>query len=175
MKNASLNCSVVVRTRLDFSPRKSTRGGYGFSLIELMIALAILSILVSIALPAYTGYIAKARRADARTQLVAAAQFMQRFYAANDSFLKDRANNDVIGQVPANLKQSPADSAKLYDLSIPPETLTDGSFVLRMVPVAGGSMEADQCGSFTLTSVGIRGVLVNDIAGETLLRDSCWR
>ena len=78
--------------------------------------------------------------------------------------------------MPVNLKQSPADSGnKFYDLGIPAETLTDGSFVLRMIPVAGGTMESDQCGSFTLTSTGVRGVLVNDVAGETAVRDSCWR
>ena len=161
--------------KFDPLPRRSLRWELGFSLMELMIALAIVAILVSIALPAYTSYIAKARRADARTQLVAAAQFMQRFYAANDSFAKDRAGNDVPTQIPADLKQSPADSSKLYDLAIPSDTLKDGSFVLRMVPVAGGSMQTDQCGSFTLTSTGVRGVLVNDVAGETALRDSCWR
>lgn len=147
----------------------------GFTLIELMIVLAIVAILTSLALPAYTSYVARAKRADARVQLVQAAQFMQRFYAANDSFAKDRANNDVLSQVPAALKQSPADSAKVYDLAIPAETLSATGFELRMVPVLGGAMASDACGSFTLTSAGLRGVLVGSLIGDTGLRDSCWR
>jgi len=65
----------------------------GFSLVELLITLAILGILVSIALPSYSRYVARARRAQARVQLVQASQFMVRFYAANDSFKADRAGN----------------------------------------------------------------------------------
>ena len=150
----------------------------GFSLIELMIALAIVGLLFAIALPSYTSYIARARRADARTQLVQVAQFMQRFYAANDSYAKDRANNDVLGLVPVNLVQSPADSTnstRLYNLEIPQNTLTATSFQLRMTPVAGRAMAGDKCGSFTLNSTGARGVVVGETIGNISLRDECWR
>nr|WP_255532211.1 MULTISPECIES: type IV pilin protein [unclassified Polaromonas] len=75
-----------------------------------MVTVPFVAVLAAIALPSYASYVARARRADARGQLVHAAQFMQRFYAANDSFSKDRAGNDVINQVPASLKQSPSDS-----------------------------------------------------------------
>lgn len=151
------------------------RPAAGFTLIELMITVAVVAILASIALPSYTSYIARGRRADARTQLVQAAQFMQRFYAANDSYLQDRSGNAVLGQVPAGLLHSPADSSALYDLAIPSATLTAAAFTLQMVPVAGGSMASDECGSFTLTSAGVRGVEVGGVAGSTTLRDKCWK
>lgn len=150
----------------------------GFTLLELMISLAIVAIMVSIALPTYASYIAKARRADARTQLIQVAQFMQRFYAANDGFLTDRANNNVATQVPANIARSPVDGNKLYDLVIPlgGNPLTNAmTFTIEMVPVAGGLMASDQCGTFTLTSTGLRGVVVGGVAGSPALRDSCWR
>ena len=164
--------------RFCIKPRKPVSRVSGFTLIELLIAVAIVAILAGIGLPSYTSYIARAKRADARTQLVQAAQFMQRFYAANDSYLKDRANNAVITQVPDNLKRSPADGTKLYDLTIPlgADPLTSAmSFTLQMVPVAGGSMANDACGTFTLTSTGLRGVLVGGVAGATTLRDTCWK
>ena len=157
------------------APRKFSARMSGFTLIELMITVTVVAILAAIALPSYERYIAKARRANARTQLVQVAQFMQRFYAANDNFSKDRAGNDVITQVPASLKQSPPDSAKIYDLSIPATSLSATRFEIRMVPVAGGVMGSDECGAFTLTSTGVRGVLVGGVVGSTTLRDTCWK
>lgn len=153
---------------------KSTKRS-GFTLVEIMIVLVIISILASIALPSYASYVARARRADAKAQLLQVAQFMQSFYAANDSFLQDRAANAVLSQVPAALLQSPADALKIYGLVIPGTTLTDNSFEIRMAPVASGTMDTDQCGTFTLTSNGVRGVLLNGVKGDAALRDRCWR
>lgn len=150
------------RTRLD-----------GLTLIELMIVISILALLVSIALPSYSEYVARARRADARTQLLQVAQFMQRFYAANDGYQVDRANNTVTSQVPANLMKSPADSEAVYTLEI--TDATRSSFEIRMIPVPGGPMGADKCGTFALSSLGARTVVVDGVSNASTLRDSCWK
>src|ERR1700709_710648 len=96
----------------------------GFTLIEIMIAVAIIGILVAVALPSYTSYVQRARRADARTQLLLAAQYMQRFYAANDQYAKSRDGQDSINIIPDPLKRSPVDGSQLYGLSFttPPST-----------------------------------------------------
>jgi type IV pilus assembly protein PilE len=160
--SASVNC------------RKFPQGN-GFTLIELMIAVAIVAILAAVALPSYTSYVSRAQRADARAQLLQAAQFMQRFYTANDQYLQDRANNNVSTQIPANLNNSPADGTALYTLNIPSADLTVSKYTLQMVPVAGGSMANDECGTFSLTSTGVRGVVVGGSPGGTTLRDKCWK
>jgi type IV pilus assembly protein PilE len=147
----------------------------GFTLIELLVTVFIISILASIAFPSYTAYLARARRADARTQLVQAAHYMQRFYVANDSYEQDRSGDGVFDKIPGTLKQSPADSTPIYELSIPSGTLTNSGFELRMTPVSTGVMRADECGTFTLSSTGVRGILIDTDAGQASLRDTCWK
>jgi type IV pilus assembly protein PilE len=151
----------------------------GFTLIELMITVAIVGVLAGIALPSYNAQVARARRADARTQLTQAAQFMQRFYAANDQYAQDRSGNSILGSsvgMPDALRVSPADGTALYQLNTSitsagnyTATVTTTGYTLYMAPISGRAMAADQCGMFTLTSAGVRGVT------GTKSRDECWK
>jgi type IV pilus assembly protein PilE len=59
---------------------------YGFTLIELMIAVAIVGILAALAYPQYVEYVAKGRRAECRSALLLAAQRMEKFYSNNNQY-----------------------------------------------------------------------------------------
>ena len=144
----------------------------GFTLLEVMITVAIVGILAGIALPQYQEHVARSRRAEARTQLMGAAQFMQRFYSANDRYDLDRANQAVLDQMPAQFKMSPADGGGLYSLNI---NATASTFTVTMAPVAGSAMAADKCGSYSLNNLGARNNIVNgtDLAADK--RAACWK
>ncbi len=58
----------------------------GFTLIELMIAVAIVGILAAIAYPQYVEYVAKGRRAECRSALLVATQKMEKFYSNNNQY-----------------------------------------------------------------------------------------
>lgn len=63
-----------------------TKRDQGFSIIELLVVVAILGILAAIAIPAYTKYVTNARRADGKAALVDAAQRMERHFTNNHIF-----------------------------------------------------------------------------------------
>ncbi len=155
------------------------RATAGFTLIELMIVVAIIGILVSIALPSYQSYIQRGHRAAARAQLMQAAQYMQRFYAANDNYSVDRANaNTVWAVMPAALRRAPADGAQVYDMAdtgTNPSAATATTFTLIMRPMAGRAMATDLCGGLSITQAGVRGVTGYAGAATAAQIAECWR
>lgn len=145
----------------------------GFTLVEIMVVLAIVMTIAAIAMPSYTENINRSKRAEAKAQLLEAAQFMQRFYSQNDSYAQDRAGNAVaIPDALARVPRSAASGNQNYTIGIVTPGPTAATFTLQAAPRADGSMANDKCGTFTLTQAGQRGA-----AGSTTgtMVDSCWK
>jgi len=116
-----------------------TRAYGGFTLIELMIVVAIIGILAAIAYPSYQSYVESTRRGDAKGALMQFASAMERYYTQHNQYIGADGNSVAIN---ANLTAPPASlfpaeapldgNAKFYDLYI--YDLQANSFILRAVP-----------------------------------------
>ncbi len=131
----------------------------GFSLIELLIAVALVGILAGIAYPAYTSHVQRAHRAEARAVLLEAAQYMERYYSAKTSYAS--------ASLPDRLSRSPAGSTAAdarYTLAV---TADATSFTLTATP-----NKADGCGALTINQLGVRGAPSPE---SGITAESCWR
>jgi type IV pilus assembly protein PilE len=141
-------------------PRATLQGG--FTLIELMIVIAIIGILGALAYPSYTEYVNASRRADVQRALTEVDQYMKRYYSARDTF--------VGAALPAALARSPREGAAAYNIGLVEDgeivdTATDAtSYTLRAT--RANTMANDRCGDLTVTHTGARAIS-NNAAGTT--------
>lgn len=139
------------------------RSSRGFTLIELMIVVAIIGILSAIAYPAYTQYVRKGQRAEAKSLLLQNAQFLERNLTESNRYHQDSAGNAIA----LPFQNAPQEGTATYAIGANPLTAT--TFTLQAAPIAGGMMENDECGTFTLDQRGQKG-----LTGATLTVAECW-
>ena len=148
----------------------SIKRNYGFTLIEVMIVVAIVGILAAIAMPSYTEYIKRGNRASARAALLEAQQFMERFYAANSRY--DQNPDGTATALPTRLQAVPTNLPK-YDLAL--GNLAVGSYTLTATPRTADAT----CGNLTLTSTSVKGqtaVTAGPPANAVENRNAeCWK
>jgi type IV pilus assembly protein PilE len=125
------------------------RRASGFTLIELMIVIAVVAILVTIAVESYDFATVKARRSTAQVCLTEATQYMERFYTTNLAYDKDLAGTAVA------LPACSEDVTKFYTISFV-ATPAAHTFSIQAVPL-GHQLDAEtKCGTMTINQTGAK-------------------
>lgn len=140
---------------------EKTNKQFGFTLIEIMIAMVILGLLAAVAVPQYESYILKSRRTDAYSAMATAAKALERFYADNNQYDStwtdiEASRTSVDGWYSMQISASVADQFQSYTL-IATHRL--------------GQVDDTDCYQFRLTHTGIRSATDTDGGDSTSI---CW-
>jgi len=136
----------------------------GFTLIELMIVVAIVGILSAIVYPSYQEYVRRAARAEARANILDMAQNQERWFTNDGTYL-------AIADAPAtaqagfkNFSGNDVDSRK-YDIKV---EVPAGGATYTITATPSNGFSDPRCERLTLTSAGLKGSTAGDVA-------TCWK
>lgn len=147
---------------------KSRNAQRGFSLIELMIVVAIIAIISAFAYPSYDRYVIKTKRSVAQNALLQVADRQQQFFMDNKRFAADitnlgfPANPYVIDDNGTSTVASDADA--VYSLSLSNVTAT--TWTATATPLNSQLSRDTYCGSLTITQTGAK--------SKSGASDKCW-
>jgi type IV pilus assembly protein PilE len=146
----------------------------GFTLIELMIVVAVISILAAIAVPSYSRYVQRSHRAEAKNLLSAVAQRLEQNYTLSGSYARtqgavadDIANASIVAW---GMDQTPIGSAVRYNVTFVAGEPTATTFALQATPA--GPQATDTCGVLTLNNRNSKGAAGQNNRNQ-ITRD-CW-
>lgn len=140
------------------------RRARGFTLIELMVVVAIIAIIAALAVPSWRRYTFRARRADGQKLLMHIAQAEERYYGNYNKYT-DQVTN-------LGYKKSPviADNND-YSVTVTMATAqTSQAYLATAVPI--NSQAGDKCGSLSIDNTGQKLPAPTDAAHNS--NGSCW-
>lgn len=150
-----------------------SHGEGGFSLMELMITVAIIAILARIAYPSYQQYVLKSHRADAKTALLDLAARQERFFTLQNTYTAVPAS---LGYAAASFPfaiQSGTQSYYQLNVAVTGTAGASGAaapgYSASAVPVS--PQTADACGTYTINQLGVQG---NPTATGGTTPAQCW-
>lgn len=139
----------------------------GFTLVEMMIVVAIVGILAAIAYPSYQEYVRRGNRAEARATIMDIAQMQERFFSSNNAY---QAIPAPPAAPPAGWKNwSGSSGAVKYNISVAVVAAAAGvpaSFTITATPAAGYA--DSNCATMTLDNLNSKG-------SSPKGTDYCWK
>jgi len=126
----------------------------GFTLIELMIAVAVVVIIATIAIPTYTSFVRKSARSDAMSVLMDLRLQQETYRLKNPSYAVSLSSVDI---------DTPSPNGK-YNIAITAAGVA--SFTATATPT--GTQSADDCGTFAINQDG-------PLTSGSYASDACWK
>ncbi len=156
----------------------------GFTLIEVMIVVAILGIISAIAVPSYVEYVKKGKRADAKVELLRLAQMQESYFVQNLSYAQDLTSTQATGGL--NLGTTVMSEQDEYTMSVSTKVPSDCDGLSGGTPCTGYTLTAEatgsqshdsECEDFTLTNTGAKGVsaVTGTTTADIAQIKKCWR
>ena len=135
----------------------------GFTLVELIVVVSIVSILVSIAIPSYFSYMASARRADAKNTILTLASYQERYHSNNGFY---GSVQDLTGNVTL---ESDSGNYVMTVVCVPNAACTAATRPQQYTITATAQVQDLTCGNYLYNQ---SGAITFSVANATL--DECW-
>ena len=155
-----------------FRVTMSFKNTCGFTLVEIMTVVLLLSILMGLSIPGYRQYVRRANRTDATTDLLRLAAAQERFYLQNGTYA---TNAELTPAPPAGLGFTGGKTKRgYYNIAI---TVGTNTRFTATATAAGGGKQADDrdCETFRINESGLREAAPNGGSYTAASAEKCWR
>lgn len=126
----------------------ANRASRGFTILELMITVAVVAVLATIAYPSYTKYVARGKRAAAKSFMLQVANRQERYLVDARQYAPDLATLGI---------SVPNDVSGSYNVTITGVGSTPPAYTVQAQPTGTQATNDAGCGTLTITSAGAKG------------------